>query len=218
MAATPKGQPRSVPDPDKAAYDRMVEEQRRTNVEKDGAGVGHPGFAESLIPFWGSGKEAVADFQDGDYVGAGLNGALAVSDVFLAGALLKGGAKMAVRAAARAGKRPYVMKWKTTSGRLHRQGYIPKGHEGHHWLIPQNGWGKNVPDAVKNAHWNIKPLPAEVHGRIHHRVKAPDGSYMPRYGPAAQFWRGTPIAAKPAAAGAVGHPVTAAKAKVEEKK
>jgi hypothetical protein len=30
------------------------------------ASVGHPGFAESLIPVWGSGREAVADYQEGD--------------------------------------------------------------------------------------------------------------------------------------------------------
>lgn len=42
----------------------------------------------------------------------------------------------------------------------------PKQH-GHHWAIPQNGWGKNVPDRIKNQPWNIKPMPsAEVHGRL----------------------------------------------------
>jgi hypothetical protein len=36
--------------------------------------VGHPGLWESLIPVWGSGREAIADYQDGDYAGAALNG------------------------------------------------------------------------------------------------------------------------------------------------
>jgi len=93
MARMPLGQPRSVPDPEGEAYDEMLRQERlkRDRAEQAPGGrsqssVGHPGFAESLIPVWGSGREAVADFQEGDYVGAALNGGLAASDLFLAGA------------------------------------------------------------------------------------------------------------------------------------
>lgn len=88
MARMPAGQPRSVPDPHGEAYEEMLRGERlkRNRAEQS---VGHPGFAESLIPVWGSGREAVADFQEGDYAGAALNAGLAASDVFLAGAVGK---------------------------------------------------------------------------------------------------------------------------------
>jgi len=41
------------------------------------------GFWEGLIPIWGSGKKAYEDFECGRYGWALVNGALAVSDVFL---------------------------------------------------------------------------------------------------------------------------------------
>ena len=52
MARMPTGQPRSVPDPEGEAYDEMLREERlkRSRAEQS---VGHPGFAESLIPVLG---------------------------------------------------------------------------------------------------------------------------------------------------------------------
>jgi RHS repeat-associated protein len=47
------------------------------------SGVGQPGFWESMIPIWGSGRAAVDDFQNGRYVWGTINGAFAISDVFL---------------------------------------------------------------------------------------------------------------------------------------
>ena len=54
--------------------------------------------------------------------------------------------------------------------------YLAKGQAGHHWAIPQNGWGKGVPERIKNQPWNIKPMPegpagAEMHGRMTGRYK-----------------------------------------------
>jgi len=47
-------------------------------------GSGKPvGTGESLIPVWGSGRQAVNDFSGGHYVWGTVNTALAVSDVFL---------------------------------------------------------------------------------------------------------------------------------------
>lgn len=210
MALMPAGQPRSVPDPEGEAYDEMLRKQR---LERDRPiqSVGHPGFAESLIPIWGSGREAVADFQDGDYVGAALNAGLAVSDVFLGGAVLKAGAKTAAKAAARgSGKKALSTTWNATRKRMQKEGYIPPGQQGHHWLIPQNGWGKQVPPGVKNSHWNILPREPDVHGRIHHRVRG-----QPRYNVAERYVHGTPTTAKVAMGAAAGHPTAAAKAQLE---
>ena len=133
-------QPRSVPDPDGDAYDEMIRRSRaradrrsdHASTRSDLPDVGHPGTVESMIPIWGSGREALADLHDHNYVGAGVNGVLAGSDVILAkalaGGLLKGGLKMAGS---------YVWRnarWEADSMRqwLGKQGFLAKGQPGHH--------------------------------------------------------------------------------------
>jgi hypothetical protein len=210
-----------VPDPEGEAYDEMLRQERlkrdraeRASAEHPQNSVGHPGFAESLIPVWGSGREAVADFQEGDYVGAALNGGLAASDLFLAGAagkaLLKTGMKVATKAG---GKRVLSMTWNATRKRMQKEGYIPPGEQGHHWLIPRNGWGKSIPDKIKNAHWNVMPRPADVHKRIHTRDLIRG---EPRFNLAERYLYGTPRTAKVLSADALGHPATGVKARLEE--
>ncbi|WP_395110158.1 SpvB/TcaC N-terminal domain-containing protein [Actinomadura sp. SCN-SB] len=63
--------------------------------------VGEPGFWESLIPIWGSGRESVNHFQQGNYVRGTLWGLLAISDVFLVKSLVMGVGKLVVRGGAR---------------------------------------------------------------------------------------------------------------------
>jgi hypothetical protein len=110
MAQMPKGGPRSVPDPAGERAEAAV-------AQPPVSSAGHPGFAESLIPVWGSGREAVADFQEGDYAGAALNGALAASDLFLAGSIAKGVAKGGVYVARNAAKKaPYAWKRRSDPG------------------------------------------------------------------------------------------------------
>lgn len=221
MARMPSGEPRSVPDPDGEAYDQMLLEERRKRKQAEqaadrgsGTSVGHPGFGESLIPIWGSGREAVADFQEGDYAGAALNGALAASDVFLAGAAGKALLKVAAKGATRAGARRVLSNtWGATQKRMKREGYIPAGQQGHHWLIPQGGWGKTVPPAVKNTHWNVMPLPAGVHKRIHTRDLI---ERLPRFNLAQRYVYGTPRTAKVASGAAVGHPSGWVKSRLDD--
>ena len=49
-----------------------------------------PGFWESLIPIWGTGKEAVHDFECGRWGWGLFNSALAVSDVFVVRSVITG--------------------------------------------------------------------------------------------------------------------------------
>lgn len=175
--------------------------------------VGHPGFAESLIPVWGSGREAVADFQEGNYAGAALNGALAASDLFLAESIAKGLAKGGFYVAKNvARKAPYDWN-KVVRPWMGKQGFLEAGQHGHHWAIPQNGWGKNLPDAIKNQPWNIKPMPsAEVHGRI-------TGTYKgkPQFNAVERYWYGTPAWSKVATGALLGHPAAAAMAQPDDR-
>jgi hypothetical protein len=177
--------------------------------------IGHPGFAESLIPVWGSGREAIADFQDGDYAGAGLNGALAASDLFLAEAVGKAIAKGGIYAI----RGPIINaatknKWKSVRRQMGDLKMLEPHQHGHHWLIPQKGWGKDIPDWIKHHPLNIKGMPAnpEIHGRVH-------GSYKgkPQYGAVGQYWHGTPHWSKVATGSAVGHPAAATQAKAHRR-
>lgn len=89
------------------------------------------------------------------------------------------------------------------------QGYLAARQHGHHWAVPQNGWGKNVPDWFKNQPWNIKPMrDAVTHWRIEHRV-----GDLPRFNLAQQYWRGAPAWSKVGTGAAVGHPVVAERAR-----
>jgi RHS repeat-associated protein len=63
--------------------------------------VGAPGFWEGMIPVWGSGREAIHDFQTGHWGWGIVNTGLAVSDVFLVKSLVTAGGKLVVKGGAR---------------------------------------------------------------------------------------------------------------------
>jgi len=186
------GQPRSVPDPDAAAYEEMIWRQRALNArhdepetsKEDDYWSSHPGALESMVPVWGSAREAIADAKEGDVGGAVLNGVLAVTDLAPGAALLKTAGKGAIKGAAKWGG---SHTWKATRSWMGRRGLIEKGMEGHHALIPNGGWGKKVPEVIKNQPWNITALPKEAHRRIHTRYGG-----QPRYGVVERTWVGTP--------------------------
>lgn len=224
MAQMPRGEPRSVPDPAGELYNEMIRQERLKRERAEAAAkqpqnsVGHPGFAESLIPVWGSGREAVADFQEGDYAGAALNGALAASDLFLAGSIAKGVAKGGVYVAENVAKKaPYAWKKEVRPWMIDK-GYLKPGQHGHHWAIPQNVWGKNVPEWLKNQPWNIKPMPegpagAEMHGRMTNAYKG-----KPQFNAVERYVYGTPTWSKVAGGAAVGHPMAAVKAQSDARR
>jgi hypothetical protein len=174
--------------------------------------VGHPSVGQSLIPVLGSGREALADLHDGNYVGAAVNAALATSDVFPVKAVgtvfAKGGIKT--------GKTVWRTKpWEAKQGVkgvrqwMTDKGFADAGQPVHHWAIPQGGWGKYVPDVIKNQLWNLKPLKDAVeHGRIHGRYTV-DGVRLPQFPPIERFWKATPDWFKAANVSVPGHAGTA---------
>jgi hypothetical protein len=190
------GQPRSVPDPDGDAYDEMIRRNKALGdrefslAERPGlANVGHPSTVESLIPMWGSGREALADLHDGNYIGAAVNGGLAASDaVFvkaLVGGLAKGGLKLGGSYAWR------TAPWTEESMRqwLGRKGFLKPNQPGHHWWLEQKS---RVPDWIRNQPPFIKGTADAVeHGRIHGRYTV-DGTKLPRFNALERFWKGTP--------------------------
>jgi len=46
--------------------------------------------------------------------------------------------------------------WNATRKCLGKKRFVEPYEEVHHWLIPRNGWGRAVPDKIKNAAWNLK--------------------------------------------------------------
>lgn len=102
--------PRTAKDPLEEPYEQMIARQRAHNAaleDEQNRKVDHPGTLESMIPIWGSGKEALADLEDKNYAGAAINAGLAVSDVVIAKAVLSGLAKGGLKVAG-----PHV--WRTT--------------------------------------------------------------------------------------------------------
>lgn len=177
---------------------------------QEGPPIRPPSAMETFIPVVGPAWQATSDLQRGHYGAAAFNGALAASDLFLGGEIAKGLAKGGFYVAEDAAKEaPYA--WDTVRRWMGDQGMVQPGEHGHHWLIPQNGWGKKAPEWLKNQPWNIKPLDRVTHGRVHHSWKG-----QPQFNPAQRYWYGTPAWSKVGAVAAVGHPVAAAEAQSDQ--
>jgi hypothetical protein len=170
---------------------------------QNGPAIPRPNLAESFIPVVGPGWDAVADLQQGNYGGAALNGALAASDLFLAGSIAKGIAKGGIYVAGKATTRAAPYAWRYMRPRMQEKGFIKAGEEGHHWAIPQNQWGKEVPEWLKNQAWNIKSLDSVTHARLRNKI-----GDLPRFGPLDRLRYGTPAWAKAVAGSAAGHSVS----------
>lgn len=196
MATMPRGQLRSVPDEAGEQYDReMARARARRQAEdrglspidrataafrdfQDGPKIERPNGAQTFIPVVGPAWEAVADLQDGDYLGAGLNGAAAVADIAGAGVALKG-----VRALSKGVGLLNTGSRTAESSRkiLRRRGLAKPGQEIHHTRA-LNGLGRRVPD-YRNHYMFLKVMPTETHRRL-------TGSWngKPRFDPIRRAW------------------------------
>jgi hypothetical protein len=200
MARMPLGQPRSVPDPAGELYDRSMAKlraQREAAEGRDetpldaareeferfqrGPRIPRPNALESMIPVVGPAWQAAGDLQDGNYLGAAIDGAAAVADAFPVGVAFKG-----VRAAS---KGITILKGDSVTADaarkvIRRVGMAGPGDEIHH-SIALKGLGRNVQD-FRNHYAFLKVLPKEQHRRL-------TGSWMgkPRYDPIRRIWYGT---------------------------
>lgn len=78
--------------------------QEELNDSGEGDSVGESGLVEGFIPVWGSGRDAVNDFQQGRWGWGLFNSAMVVVDVFTlgGGSVVKGAIKGGVKATAKA--------------------------------------------------------------------------------------------------------------------
>jgi hypothetical protein len=121
-----------------------------------------PGFGESLIPVWGSGREAIADFSNGEWGWGMVDSVICISDVVMVRSLFKD----AIIVGAKAGSHS----WPATRKWLGKIGFAEKGQDVHHWFFAQGGLiGKNIP-GLANQVWNLKTMPsAAFHTAVHYR-------------------------------------------------
>lgn len=177
---------------------------------QNGPPMPHPNLLESAIPVVGPAWDFAADIQQKHYGHAAFDAAVGLLDASVVKAAAKGVSRALAEEAFYRPKeiskdphnwKDHVRPW------MEDKGYLQKGQHGHHWLVPQNGWGKAVPNKIKNQPWNIKPMPdAATHMKIHGLFGHPKSNPLQRY------WHGTPGWSKKATGSAVGHTVTAQEA------
>ncbi len=129
--------------------------------DPNGTDVGSPGFFESLIPVWGSGRETVHDYQNGKWGWGIFNTTLAISDVFLVKAAVVDVVKVGFKGLVKVGG---SHSWSATKTWMIKNGWRDyKGQHFHHWMLEQSeGIGKNAPTWLKNQPWNLKGIPQSL--------------------------------------------------------
>lgn len=103
--------------------------------------VSAPGFLESLIPVWGSGRQAVHDFQCGNWGWGLVNTGLAITDVFLVKSLITDIGKVGVKAGGEAVEK---LEWS-------------------HWIPDRYDW---VPQAVRDSNFNGRYVTPFEHSQM----------------------------------------------------
>jgi len=151
------------------------------------------GLLEGMIPVWGSGKQAYEDFQCGRWGWGLFNSVVAISDIFLIKAVATGLAKGAWKFGSNS--------WSATRSWYGKTRNLVPRTPVHHWAIPRNTWGKNVPNIIKNQPWNLMPMPSQAfHNSVH-------GWGDNAFNAAERAWYGTPSWAKAAVVSTGGHGV-----------
>ena len=118
-----------------------------------------PSFGESLVPILGPARAACNAFAEGRIAWGLLDAAVAVSDVAIASAVVKGLSRGAV-------KLGHTYTWNVVGPWYRRTRSVADGVDAHHWLIPKGS--RLVPDWIKNQPWNLVPVPTALHiGGIH---------------------------------------------------
>ena len=159
--------------------------------------IPRPNILEQQIPVVGSAWQAVGDLQDGNYVSAAINAGSALAEATPVGAAVRGARVLKLggellNVAPKATEIVYKMK---------KAGLVPPGMDVHH-AIRLMGKPRNLPD-VRNHPLLLKPLPKQIHQRIHHR-----SGDLARFNPAERVWHGTTASMKTVPLGLLGYTVS----------
>ena len=210
------GRPRSVPDPHGKAYDAMIRQHRALTAQKEAANL-HPRVEgpSSVVRAAVRRPHSPADVVMADVVRV-LNGPRVARHEIEQGHIVRGIIDGATAAADLEFGRSVVSgvlhghfklggshSWKQTRKWLGEKGLAEKNQHVHHALIPNNGWGKSVPDAIKNQPWNVKATESPLHHIRIHSASRTKG--LPRFSPVERYWHGTPSWWKAANGTVLGH-------------
>jgi RHS repeat-associated protein len=126
--------------------------------------IGAPGFGESLIPIWGSGRAAINDFQNGNWGWGLFNSALAISDVFLVKSIATAGAKLVVTGGAKLIGRVGAEAAAGAAGAIGKDAMIDTGEQIVERIAEHHPWPQYLQGPAKQA---FEELPADLHNAYH---------------------------------------------------
>lgn len=197
------GQPRSVPDHDGKAYDEMIRRHRQIMASKEAAHQPRgpvDAIAAGVAQALNGPREARREVEQGHVVRGVVDGVAAAADLQLARSVINGVRNGRVKLS---GSHSH----KETRRWLGQTGLAEKGQHAHHGLVPNRGWGKAIPDIIKNQPWNYKMTETPLH---HIRIHGASRKFgLPRFNVVERYWHGTPTWWKAANASAVGRSVHA---------
>lgn len=195
------GRPRAVPDPDGEAYDEMIRRHRQMMAKRDEAHAPRgpvDAITAGVVHVLNEPREARRQVEQGHLVRGLVDGATAAADLELGRSVVSGVRRGSLKLSG-------SHNWKQTRKWLGQKGLAEKGQHAHHALIPNGGWGKVVPDAIKNQPWNLKMTETPVHHIRTHGASRQFG--LPRFNMLERYWHSTPTWWKAANGSAVGHGV-----------
>lgn len=206
------GSARSVPDPDKDAYEEMIRRHRGLQDKREASSRAgttepqqpHPHAPRGPADYVAAGiaavlngpREARREVEQGHPIKGAVHGVTAAADLELGRSVVNG-----VRRGAFKVSGPHD--WKSVRKWMGEKGFAAPRQPVHHWAVPQREWGKVVPDWIKNQPWNGRPMETELHHiRTHGRSLKFD---LPRFNPLERYLHATPRWWKAANASAAGH-------------
>lgn len=130
----------------------------------------------------------INDLQTGHTGWGIINAGLAFSDVFLVDDLAKAAGKVGWAGLVKTGG---SHTWRNTKSWMVRRGWRDFTEQPfHHWLFPQNGWAKDVPEVVKNQPYNILRVSNQT---FHNAI---EGKGAMKFLLPGRLWYGSPTWAK----------------------
>ena len=209
MAAMPRGEPRTVPDPAGELYDREMAKVRAERAAIEGVSrqrwVGSPARMEAqdamtavppdpaagrVMPLIGPLMEAYDDFRGGKPLQGLGQTALAVGD----GLLMSTGAGAALAFGRGTAKNVGVRTAEAVRKQLRRRGVAGPGQEIHH-SVSLNGISRTAQN------WRNHPAFMKVLPKADHRRLTGRWGDLPKFGPVERLWVGTPAWMKNVPAG-----------------
>jgi hypothetical protein len=210
------GSARSVPDPDKEAYEEMIRRRRalQSNRETSSSAAGTTGpqqrprapsgpvdyVAAGIAGILNGPREARREVEQGHPIKGVAHAATAAADLELGRSIVNGVRRGAFKVSG-------SHSWGATRKWMGKKGLAEDGQHVHHWAIPNGRWGKRVPDFIKNQPWNGRPMETPLHHIRTHGASRKFG--LPQFNVFERYWHATPGWWKAANASLAGHAIEA---------